>query len=438
MTATLVSALVCRRIRVRGQVQGVGFRPFVYRLAQELQLAGWVRNDGEGVDIEAQGAAQAVEALIVRLETEAPPLASVTAVEAAEAPLSDARGFEIKVSRHGTANTSVTPDTATCPDCLAELFDPADRRWRHAFINCTHCGPRYTLTRHLPYDRPHTSMAAFEMCPACRSEYDDPADRRFHAQPNACPVCGPQLSLRDVAGDPIAETLARLLRGEIVAIKGLGGYHLACDAGNAEAVARLRERKNREEKPFAVMFANAASVPQYAEVNEAERALLESRERPVVLLQKREGCDASRAAGHRRAGFILFHEAANPGGEPIVRDDDEALARLNGIADAYLMHDREIVTRVDDSVMRSINPLSPHAGERAGVRGQASSSSAAPEASRRNPSSCQNPAPPSSPPAASSRTPSASRAATRPSSPSTSATSTTRRPAARWRKPPSA
>jgi hydrogenase maturation protein HypF len=483
MTATLASAIVCRRIRVRGQVQGVGFRPFVYRLAQELKLAGWVRNDGEGVDIEAQGAAQALEAFLVRLETEAPPLASVTSVEATAAPSSDARSFEIKVSLHGTANTSVTPDTATCPDCLAELFDPSGWRWRHAFINCTHCGPRYTLTRHLPYDRPQTSMAAFEMCPDCRREYDDPADRRFHAQPNACPECGPRLSLRDTVGDPIADTLARLLRGEIVAIKGLGGYHLACDASNAEAVARLRERKNREEKPFAVMFANAASVAQFAEVGDVERTLLESRERPVVLLRKREGCDSMLpgvAPGLGELGvllpctpiqFLLFHEAAgrpsgtdwlavpqrltlvmtsaNPGGEPIVREDDEALARLQGIADAWLMHDREIVTRVDDSVMRVV----PHVGAAStprisavgnrGVDGGGppllqSSSSAAPEASRRKPSSCQSPAPPSSPPAPSSRTRSASHAATRPSSPSTSATSTTRRPAARWRKPRSA
>ncbi|MBI4989820.1 MAG: carbamoyltransferase HypF [Rhodocyclales bacterium] len=391
-TAALAQSLVCRRIRVRGQVQGVGFRPFVYRLAQELQLAGWVRNDAEGVDIEAQGAAQAVDALIARLETEAPPLASVTSVESSEAPLTDAHGFEIKVSLHGTANTSVTPDTATCPDCLAELFDPANRRWRHAFINCTHCGPRYTLTLRLPYDRPHTSMAAFEMCPACRAEYDAPADRRFHAQPNACPQCGPRLALRDAAGgpltvaDPIAETLARLQRGEIVAIKGLGGYHLACDASNAAAVARLRERKNREEKPFAVMMANAASVERFTEVDAGERLLLESRERPVVLLKKRAGCDAALpgvAPGLGELGvllpctpiqFLFFHEAAgrpagtawlavpqrltlvmtsaNPGGEPIVRGDDEALARLRGIADAYLLHDREIVTRVDDSVMR--------------------------------------------------------------------------------------
>jgi hydrogenase maturation protein HypF len=391
--AARASSTVCRRIRVRGQVQGVGFRPFVYRLAQELDLAGWVRNDGEGVDIEAQGAADAVEALIARLETDAPPLASVTSVEASESPLSGARGFEIKVSLHGTAITSVTPDSATCSDCLAELFDPANRRWRHAFANCTHCGPRYTVTRRLPYDRPNTSMAEFALCPACRSEYEDPADRRFHAQPNACPECGPRLALRDGEGGPlavddsIAETLARLQRGEIVAIKGLGGYHLACDATNAAAVARLRQRKNREEKPFAVMFANAASVAPYADLDEAERALLESRERPVVLLRKRAGCDeqlAGVAPGLGELGamlpctpiqYLLFHEAAgrpagtewiavpqrltlvmtsaNPGGEPIVREDDEALARLQDIADAWLMHDRAIVTRVDDSVVRA-------------------------------------------------------------------------------------
>jgi len=391
-----------RRIRVRGQVQGVGFRPFVYRLARELNLDGWVRNDGEGVDIEAEGAAQAVESLIARLQNDAPPLAQLASIETNAIAANGERGFEIKVSRHGTAHTAVTPDSATCPDCLAELFDPANRRWRHPFINCTHCGPRYTLTHALPYDRCNTSMAAFAMCADCQAEYETPQDRRFHAQPNACPRCGPRLSLRNGAGellavaDPVAETLARLRRGEIVAIKGLGGYHLACDATNAEAVARLRQRKQREEKPFAVMMANAASLAPYAELSANEQALLESRERPVALLAKRSGCDdtlAGIAPGLRDIGvmlpctpiqFLIFHEAAgrpagtdwlaapqplmlvmtsaNPGGEPIVRGDDEALARLAGIADAYLMHDRAIVTRVDDSVMRV------DGGKRAGVQ----------------------------------------------------------------------
>ncbi|GAB4170963.1 MAG: carbamoyltransferase HypF [Rhodocyclaceae bacterium] len=397
------ASTVRRRIRVRGRVQGVGFRPFVYRLARELGLAGWVRNDAGGVDIELQGEARCVQALIDRLEGEAPPLARVTGVEVREAPVADVRGFAIRMSREGRADTSVTPDTAVCPDCLEELFEPANRRWRHPFITCTNCGPRYTLTSRLPYDRPHTSMASFAMCPSCRREYEDPRDRRFHAQPVACPSCGPRLSMRDASGallatdDPVAETLARLRRGEIVAVKGLGGYHLACDAASAAAVARLRERKNREEKPFAVMFANAPSVEPYATLHAYERALLESRERPVVLLPKREGCDARLAGiapGLRELGamlpctpiqFLLFHEAAgrpagtlwlaepqalalvmtsaNPGGEPIVREDEEAAARLAGIADAYLMHDRAIVTRVDDSVVRAHSLCPARGGE---------------------------------------------------------------------------
>ncbi|MFZ5512876.1 MAG: carbamoyltransferase HypF, partial [Pseudomonadota bacterium] len=389
----LASDLVCRRIRVRGQVQGVGFRPFVYRLAQELELAGWVRNDAEGVVIQVQGPAHAIAALIDRLQAQAPPLARIASLEAHDAPMGHDRGFEIKVSRGGAADTAVTPDAAVCGDCLAELFDPAGRRWRYPFINCTHCGPRYTITRALPYDRPRTSMAAFVQCPSCQQEYEAPAHRRFHAQPNACPVCGPRLALLDAegravdCGDPIAETLARLARGEILAIKGLGGFHLACDARSAAAVARLRECKHREEKPFAVMLANTASAAPYAEVSPAERALLEARERPVVLLKKRAGCDgqlAGIAPGLQWLGvmlpytplhYLLFHEAAgrpagtdwltapqgltlvmtsaNPGGEPIARDNDEALARLGGIADAFLLHDRDIVTRCDDSVVRS-------------------------------------------------------------------------------------
>ncbi len=385
--------VVCRRIRVRGQVQGVGFRPHVWRLAHELDLVGWVRNDGEGVEIEAQGALAAVDALLDRLERQAPPLARIASVEAHAAPRGTTQGFVIAASGGGRATTAVTPDTAVCDACLAELFEPADRRWRYAFINCTHCGPRYTITRALPYDRPNTAMAGFALCPQCRAEYESPADRRFHAQPNACPVCGPRLMLFDAAGatldagiDPIAAAIARLAHGGIVAIKSLGGWHLACDARNAGAVARLRARKQREEKPFALMLANVASARAWAEVGEAERALLESPERPIVLLRKRAGCDLALpgvAPGLAWLGvmlptaplhWLLFHEAAgqpcgtawtaqvqpsawvmtsaNPCGEPIVRDDDEALARLGGIADAWLGHDRAIVNRCDDSVVR--------------------------------------------------------------------------------------
>ncbi|MGA8051487.1 MAG: carbamoyltransferase HypF, partial [Burkholderiales bacterium] len=387
------SAPVRRRLRVRGEVQGVGFRPFVYRLAQELALAGWVRNDAEGVEIDLQGDARAVDKLIARLTREAPPLARISAVLAEQAE-SDARApvFAIRESRGGAVRTTVTPDVAVCDACLAELFDPRDRRYRYAFINCTHCGPRYTITRALPYDRPQTTMARFTQCPACRAEYQDPADRRFHAQPNACPVCGPRLALTDAAGrptaqaDPIAGALARFLAGEILAVKGLGGYHLACDARNSASVLRLRSRKQREEKPFAVMLANVESLAGLAIASDGERALLESRARPVVLLAKTSRCDAllpDVAPGLGALGamlayaplhYLLFHEAAgrpagtawlaepqplalvmtsaNPCGEPIVRDDAEAYARLGGIADAFLLHDRGIVARCDDSVLR--------------------------------------------------------------------------------------
>jgi hydrogenase maturation protein HypF len=395
MTVAAAPTVVCQRIRVRGQVQGVGFRPHVWRLAQELGLVGWVRNDAQGVEIEAQGPALAVDALLDRLQRQAPPLARIVAIESRDQSPSATLAFIIAASVRGRVDTAVTPDIAPCADCLAECFDPANRRWRHAFINCTNCGPRYSLTRNLPYDRPNTSMAAFALCPACRREYESPADRRFHAQPNACPVCGPQLSLRapdgralDAAHDPIAATLARLAAGEIVAIKSVGGFHLACDARNVAAVARLRWRKQREEKPFAVMLANPASIAEFALVGDAERTALESPERPVVLLRKCPACDTALpgvAPGLAWLGAmlpsaplheLLFHEAlgrpigtawrqlaqslvlvmtsANPGGEPIVRGDDEACERLSGIADALLLHDRAIVTRCDDSVQRLV------------------------------------------------------------------------------------
>jgi hydrogenase maturation protein HypF len=381
-----------RRVRVRGLVQGVGFRPFVYRLATELALDGCVRNDGEGVEIDVAGSQAAIDALIERLRRDAPPLARVTQVESGPLAAIPARGFAIVESRHGKVTTGITPDAATCRDCLRELFDPADRRHRYAFINCTHCGPRFTITRALPYDRPQTSMARFAQCPACQREYDAPLDRRFHAQPNACPVCGPRLWLNAADGarvdcdDVVAAAMARIAVGAIVALKGLGGFHLVCDARNAAAVARLRERKHRDEKPFAIMAANAASLAEVAEVDAPAAALLASVQTPIVLLQKRAACDAQLAGvapGLAELGamlpttplhWLLFHEAAgrpagldwtaqpqrlllvmtsaNPGGEPLVIDNAEAVARLGGIADAFVMHDRDVLVRCDDSVVR--------------------------------------------------------------------------------------
>ncbi len=365
------------RIRVTGIVQGVGFRPFVWRLAHELGLKGWVRNDAAGVEIHAEG--ENLDALMARLKAEAPPLARVDSVSSQAADIEDASDFTILESGGGKVSTTIGHDTAVCPACLAELFDPKSRRWRHGFITCTHCGPRYTVTRRLPYDRPQTSLAPFPLCPDCQREYTDPADRRFHAETTCCPNCGPQLQLCDaeghaIPGDPISATLALLQAGQIVAIKGLGGFHLACDARNAAAVATLRERKQREEKPFAVMLTDGAACARYAKVGAGETALLEAPERPVVLLPKQPETDellSGIAPGLAEIGlmlpvtpiqFLLFCEApemalvmtsANPHGEPLVMGNDEARQRLHGIADAYLLHDRDIVVRCDDSVRRA-------------------------------------------------------------------------------------
>jgi len=381
-----------RRLAVRGIVQGVGFRPFVHRLATDLALDGEVRNDASGVTIELEGPRDALDRFESRLAAEAPRRARIDAVQAARLPLRvGARGFAIAASARGKVSTAIGPDTAVCDDCLAELFDPRDRRWRYAFVNCTNCGPRYTITRALPYDRSMTSMAAFAQCAACRAEYTLPSNRRFHAEPNACPACGPSLSLRaidgtPIAGDAVGGALDLLRQGGIVAIKGLGGYHLACDARDAAVVATLRERKGRESKPFAVMAANVVSFDALVVVGGAERALLESPERPIVLLHKRDGADEALrgvAPGLGWLGamlpytplqYLLFHEAAgrpvgrdwlseahrlvlvmtsaNPGGEPLVIGDDEALRRLAGIADAVLSHDRATVARCDDSLAR--------------------------------------------------------------------------------------
>jgi len=387
--------LASRAIRVRGIVQGVGFRPFVYRLASELRLDGWVCNDAAGVTIEVHGPVDALARFEQRLASDAPPLARVESLVARDAATAvDATpGFCILPSRPGRVSTSVPVDTATCDDCLSELFDPGDRRYRHAFINCTQCGPRYTLTRALPYDRAQTSMHKFAQCPQCLREYTDPLDRRFHAEPNACPVCGPRLALVDarglaLAGDPIATTLKLIREGAIVAIKALGGFHLACDAGNARAVATLRARKHRDQKPFALMVANVASALRWVVASGDEHALLRSPERPIVLLPMRSHTGerlTGVAPGLATLGLmlpgtpiqhLLFHEAAgrpaglawlhephdlllvmtsaNPGGEPLVIGNDEALQRLAGIADALLLHDRDIVARCDDSVLRPL------------------------------------------------------------------------------------
>ena len=366
------------RVRVNGTVQGVGFRPYVYRLAGELGLGGFVLNDAHGVVIEVEGDPGSVDQFLARLPSEAPPLAVLEQVLVEEREPSGDRSFAIRESVGGEVpDAPVTPDTATCDDCLRELFDPADRRFRYPFINCTNCGPRFTIVRGVPYDRPLTTMASFRMCAACRAEYEDPADRRFHAQPNACSDCGPSLSLlgpdrRPVGGDPLEAVAGALRDGAIVAVKGIGGYHLACRAGDERAVAALRARKHREDKPFALMARSLDAARTLVSLDDQAHGLLASPARPIVLAPRLAAAPVAAAVApgapelgvmlpysplHHLlladAGTALVLTSGNVSDEPIAYDDEDALERLKDIADLFLVHDRPIQTRTDDSVVRA-------------------------------------------------------------------------------------
>ncbi|MBY5992403.1 carbamoyltransferase HypF [Ferrimonas balearica] len=364
-------------IRVRGQVQGVGFRPFIWQLAQEAHLCGDVFNDNEGVLIRLCEPVDG-DAFVRRMREQLPPLARLDAVELSPCHFDpQPREFAITPSVGGTANTRIAPDTATCTDCQREMTDKADRRHRYPFTNCTHCGPRFTIIHRVPYDRPYTSMASFPLCPDCQREYDNPADRRFHAQPNACPVCGPQLSLTGPDGGELAreemalqQAVSALRAGEIVAIKALGGYHLAVDAANEAAVLRLRERKHRPSKPFALMAADLAMAQTLARINAVEAEQLQSAAAPIVLLSPRPDrvLAPAVAPGMARIGVMLASNplqhrlmalmgrplvmtSGNASGRPPCIDDAVALEELGPIADKLLTHNRAIVNRADDSIL---------------------------------------------------------------------------------------
>ena len=387
-----------KAIEIRGVVQGVGFRPFVFRLARDRGLAGWVRNTSSGVEIAVEGSEEALEGFIGALVDEAPPLARIESITATSEPPNGYEGFEIRdSSRQAGQYQLVSPDIATCPECLREIVDSEDRRNRYPFTNCTNCGPRFTIIADIPYDRSDTTMKGFAMCPECQREYDNPLDRRFHAQPNACPVCGPHVWLTDVAGEPmgiasedaIAEAAILLREGAILAIKGLGGFHLACDATDGDAVARLRERKRRPSKPMAVMMVSVGDIRDHCEASPAEEEQLTSPMCPVVLLRWKSaggwgtgGAESEKpivrrerpgdihpsvAPGNRYLGVmlpytplhhILMRDVGRPlvmtsgnlSEEPIAQDNGEALRRLAQLADYFLLHNRDIYARYDDSV----------------------------------------------------------------------------------------
>jgi hydrogenase maturation protein HypF len=385
--------IIGTKIWVTGIVQGVGFRPFVYAQAQRFNLTGWVRNTSSGVEIEANGTENGILGLIDALKNDSPPLARIDNIQAEPCEPNGFSDFNIYTSQPKPGEfIPISPDMAICEDCKRELFDPGNHRYRYPFINCTNCGPRFTIIKDIPYDRPKTTMAPFDMCPVCEAEYKDPLDRRFHAQPVACPKCGPHVWLENkgecLAKEDAAIQLARewIKEGKIIAIKGLGGFHLACDATNEEAVNELRNRKKRSQKPFALMSFNLETIREFCDITPEEANQLQSQKSPIVLLNKKIGTEISDStAPHQsRLGFMLPYTplhllllepaadypkalvmtSGNLSEEPIVYEDEEAFMRLDGIADGYLMHNRPIYMRTDDSVV-SIVDNHPHISRRA-------------------------------------------------------------------------
>ncbi len=381
----LVETRKLAKIKVRGVVQGVGFRPFIYRLAHEHNLKGWVRNTSGNVEIEVEGDEIALRNFLADLESKAPPMAHIENIEATFHSPEGYTSFAIRKSQSQAGKYQlVSPDIATCNDCIGEIFCPTDRRYRYPFTNCTNCGPRFTLIKDIPYDRPKTTMHKFHMCPECQREYDHPLDRRFHAQPNACPKCGPSLELVDSDGNPtegddvINTASARLKDGNILAIRGLGGFQLACDATNETAVNTLRTRKKRPAKPLAVMMATLEDVAKHCELSPEEAKLLKSPECPIVLLKwRRRSSDICATVAPnlkylgvmlpytplhhlllRESGLSLVMTSGNLSEEPIAKDNDEALRRLKGIADYFLLHNRDIYARYDDSVYTVVDEVS--------------------------------------------------------------------------------